>query len=107
MYGSDAANSMEPEDFRRLAAGLAEIWTMLAAPVDKDDLAPYREMKRIFEKSVVTARPLAAGTVLRREDLAFKKPGDGISASRYTEIIGRRLARALPEDHKLGETDLA
>jgi N,N'-diacetyllegionaminate synthase len=107
MYGSDAANAMEPQDFRNFAQGLHEIWAMLAAPVDKDDIAPYREMKQIFEKSVVTSRPLPAGAAIARNDLAFKKPGSGIPAARYREIVGRRLARAVPADHLLSETDLA
>jgi len=107
MYGSDAANSMEPSDFRQLAAALREVWAMLDAPVDKDDLSPYREMKRIFEKSVVTALPIPAGKIIERDDLAFKKPGDGISAGRYRELLGRRAARALTPDHLLAESDLA
>ncbi|MBV8649877.1 MAG: N-acetylneuraminate synthase family protein, partial [Alphaproteobacteria bacterium] len=107
MYGSDAANSMEPDDFRRLAQGLHEIWTMLAHPVDKNDLSSYREMKRVFEKSVVTARPLPLGHAIAAEDLAFKKPGDGIPAARWREIIGRSTARALAPDRKLAWEDLA
>jgi N,N'-diacetyllegionaminate synthase len=107
MYGSDAANAMEPDDFRNFAQGLHEIWAMLGAPVDKDDISPYREMKQIFEKSVVTARALPAGAALARADLAFKKPGSGIPAARYREIVGRRLSREVPADHLLLETDLA
>jgi N-acetylneuraminate synthase len=107
MYGSDAANSMEPDDFKRLAAGLREVWAMNAHPVDKNDLAPYRDMKAIFEKSIVTARAMAAGAMLTSADLAFKKPGDGIPAARYAEIVGRRLRRAAPADHKLAWDDLA
>ncbi|CAK0757186.1 hypothetical protein CCP1ISM_7140002 [Azospirillaceae bacterium] len=63
-------------------------------------------MKVIFEKSVVTARALAAGTVLSATDLAFKKPGDGIPAARAEALAGRRTARALPADHKLAWDDL-
>jgi N-acetylneuraminate synthase len=107
MYGSDAANSMEPEDFKRLAVSLREVWAMVARPVDKDDLAPYRDMKSIFEKSIVAARPIAAGKTIERADIAFKKPGDGISAARYAELVGRRLRRAVAADHKLGWDDLA
>ena len=51
-------------------------------------------MKRIFEKSVVAARDLPAGHVLAEADLAYKKPGDGIPASRYQELVGRKLKRA-------------
>jgi N,N'-diacetyllegionaminate synthase len=107
MYGSDAANSMEPEEFRRMAQGLREIWTMLAHPVDKDDVSKYVDMKRIFEKSVVTARPLTEGHFLTPQDLAFKKPGDGIPAARWRELVGCRLRRAAPADHKLTPEDLA
>jgi N,N'-diacetyllegionaminate synthase len=106
MYGSDAANGMEPHDFEKYCRGLRDVWAMIGHPVDKDDLSDYLDMKRIFEKSIVTARPLAAGSVISRDDLAFKKPGDGISAARYKEVIGRRVAGNLPADHKLGEGDL-
>lgn len=106
MYGSDAQHSMEPDEFGMLAQGLREIWRITASPVDKNDTAPYADMKRIFEKSVVLAFPVAAGTVITREMLAFKKPGDGIPAAGYRSLIGRALRTALPADHKLSERDL-
>jgi N,N'-diacetyllegionaminate synthase len=105
MYGSDAANAMEPADFTRLASGLREVWSVLESPVNKDDLAPYREMKRIFEKSVVTARALPAGYTVARDDIAFKKPGDGISAARWPQVVGRRLRKAVGVDYKLDFED--
>lgn len=107
MYGSDAANSMEPAEFRVLADILREIHAMRASPVDKSDTSPYRDMKRIFEKSVVSARDLAAGATLTEADLAFKKPGDGIPAARWRELPGKRLKRAVPADRKLAFEDLA
>jgi len=106
MYGSDAANGMEPSDFEKYCRGLRDVWSMTGHPVDKDDLSDYLDMKRIFEKSIVTTRPLAAGSVICREDLTFKKPGDGISAAKYMEIVGRRVSGDLPADHKLEEGDL-
>ena len=105
MYGSDAKNSMEPPDFRILCAGLREIWSMKANPVNKNDNARYADMKRIFQKSIVTAMELPAGSVLTREMLAFKKPGDGIPAADYESLIGRRLRQALPADHKISAGD--
>ena len=106
MYGSDAANAMEPEDFRHLADGLREIAVMLANPVNKDDLSPYCGMKAVFEKSIVTVRPVAAGARLTEADLDCKKPGDGISAARFSEIVGRRTRHALPGDYKICLDDL-
>jgi N-acetylneuraminate synthase len=63
-------------------------------------------MKRIFEKSVVAARAIGAGQTLQLADLAFKKPGDGIPASRYKELLGREVRYALAPDHELTGEDL-
>lgn len=106
MYGSDAANSMEPADFKAMALWLRETAAMRDHTIDKSDVSPYREMKRIFEKSVVTAIPLAKGQMVDRARLTFKKPGDGIPAARWRELAGRRAARDLPADHKLTFEDL-
>lgn len=105
MYGSDAANAMEPGEFTSFCAGIREISKMLSNPVDKNDLRDLANMKLIFEKSVVTARAVPAGTVISADALAFKKPGDGISASRHAELIGRKVVRDLPADHKLTMDD--
>ena len=107
MYGSDAKHSMEPDEFRFMATALREIWRMLDNPVDKDDLSPYLEMKRIFEKSIVTAIAITTGTRIERNMLVFKKPGDGIPAATYKTLIGRTVKRNLPPDHKLQEEDLS
>jgi N-acetylneuraminate synthase len=107
MYGSDAKHSMEPEEFKVLAQALHEVWAMLENPVDKNDATPYADMKRIFEKSVVTARAIAAGEAISVDMLAFKKPGDGIPAREYSDLIGRLVKRALPTDHKIRKDDLS
>ncbi|SKB93699.1 N-acetylneuraminate synthase family protein [Daejeonella lutea] len=106
MYGSDAANSMEPGDFARFCAGLKSIWRMLESPVDKDDLSALTDMKRIFEKSIVTSRPIKAGDTISQEDLAYKKPGDGIPAAKWQEIIGKKVNKELPVNYKLRIEDL-
>lgn len=107
MYGSDAPLATEPQEFKAMCRGLRDIWTMSASPVDKDALArELADMKRIFEKSVVAAEDIAAGTTVTRAQLAFKKPGDGIPAARYDELIGRRLVVQVSADHKFSWDDL-
>jgi N,N'-diacetyllegionaminate synthase len=101
MYGSDACHSMEPDEFKAFCKYVREAACILAHPVDNDDLSEYRDMKRVFEKSVVTARAMLTGEVLALADLAFKKPGDGNPAGRYAELVGKRVLRELPADHKL------
>jgi N,N'-diacetyllegionaminate synthase len=91
MYGSDAKHSMEPNEFKLLASSLKDVWTMLKSPVNKDDISNYNEMKEIFQKSIVSAVPIKAGTYIDREHLSFKKPGIGIPASKYAELVGKKI----------------
>jgi N,N'-diacetyllegionaminate synthase len=106
MYGSDAANATEPEQFALYCKSIKAVATMLASRVDKNDVSFYSDMKRIFEKSIVAAFPLGAGTVLERAHFAFKKPGDGIPAAQWKMLVGRKLIRDVPADHKFAATDV-
>lgn len=107
MYGSDARHSLEPDEFADLVQALRAVETILRSPVDKDaKAAELTEMKTIFEKSVVSAVDIPAGTLLSAGMLAVKKPGTGIPARRLSEVIGRRAARDLSKDTILSEGDL-
>jgi len=107
LYGPDAAFSLEPDELEELVEGIREIETMLAHPVDKDDLAPVAEMKRVFEKSVVTVAEIAAGTTIEREMVAAKKPGTGIPAARLDDVVGRTARVDLAADTVVTEDALA
>jgi N-acetylneuraminate synthase len=105
-YGPDAAMGLEPDELRGLVAQIRELETMLASPVDKDDVAPFAEMKRVFEKSVVAVEAIRAGTRLEAAMLAAKKPGTGIPAARLSEIVGRRARNDIAADAVVTEADL-
>ena len=105
MYGSDAAHSAEPEEFKAMVEAIREVEVMRANPVDKDDLVAYGDMKSIFEKSLVAAVNLTEGARLERAHLAFKKPGDGIKAAEYANWVGRTLARDVKADTQLQPDD--
>jgi len=107
MYGSDAANAAEPAQFRDFVAGIRAIAAMRAAPVDKDDLQSLRDMKLIFEKSVVSAVAIPAGTVLKRSMLAIRKPGDGIPAAQIDSLVGRKASRDIAAEQLLRDGDIA
>lgn len=101
MYGSDAVNSMEPPEFTVFCDAVREAWSIKDNPVDKDQLAirDMADMRRTFQKSIVSARPLPAGATIAEDDLRFKKPGDGISASDWRKVVGRTLRQPVPQDH--------
>jgi N,N'-diacetyllegionaminate synthase len=105
MYGSDARHSLEPDEFTDLVQGVRAIETMLSHPVSKDDLTPYTEMKRTFEKSLVANQDILAGTILSAEMVAIKKPGTGISAARLHEFLGKVVTRYVKANTLFSEDD--
>lgn len=105
-YGSDAKHSIEPAEFADFVKGIREIETILANPVDKNDLKDFLEMKRVFEKSIVSLRKISAGTVITEALVGIKKPGTGIAPKRYKQLIGRRAKRDIEAGQILLESDL-
>ncbi len=107
MFGPDVPASVTSAEMKELVRGVRFVEQMQAAPVDKsivaDAIAPLRE---IFLKSVVARDDLAAGTVLERHHLTTKKPGTGIPASAFEDVIGRTLARDIVRDVPLLDDDL-
>jgi N-acetylneuraminate synthase len=103
LYGPDAALALEPYELEELVDGIRELERMLASPVDKDDLEPFEEMKRVFEKSVVAVSDIPAGAVIEREMLAAKKPGTGIPARHLPDVVGRRARSNIAADTVITE----
>ena len=107
MFGPDVPASVTMDELRQLVNGVHFIEKMNASPVSKDaiaaEIAPLRDL---FTKSVVAGTDLPAGTVLKPGNLALKKPGTGIPASRLHELTNRRLKRAVKADALILEEDL-
>lgn len=102
MYGPDAKHSLEPEEFKTFVRQIRDIEQMRAAVVNKDvEVEKLKDMKIIFEKSIVTKTDIAQGTLLTMDVLGFKKPGDGIRADRYHEVIGKRAKVDIKKNTKI------
>jgi len=107
MFGPDVPASVTTAELRQMVNGVRFIERMHANPVDKDAVAADAvPLRRIFTRSIVAARPLAAGAVIGREDLLLKKPGTGLPPERLNEIVGRTLRRAVEADALLAVEDI-
>ena len=90
MYGSDAKYSTEPDEFKRLVDEIRQIEIANSSKVDKDKkVESLKGMKMTFEKSVVSSKSKNESDVIQFDDLAFKKPGDGIPARDYKKLIAK------------------
>jgi N-acetylneuraminate synthase/sialic acid synthase len=98
--GTDHRFSLEPVGMRKMVRDLRRARVALGDGVKR--AYPVEAAARLkMGKSLYAARPLPAGTILCREDLAIKSPGGNICPSRLDEMIGARLLRPLAVDEPL------
>ena len=100
-FGPDVHASLTIEELKQLVDGVRQIDRALATPVDKDEKAEELSgIRELFTKSIVAARDLDAGMVIKEKDLAFKKPGTGIPAAEHAWVEGRVLRSARKKDEQ-------
>jgi len=97
MKGTDHAFSLEPVGLRKMVRDLERTYRALGDGVKKiyeSERAPILKMA----KSLVVARDLPAGHILRPEDIAMKSPGGGMPPYEFDNVVGRMTLKPLYED---------
>ena len=107
MFGPDVPASLTPDELTLQINGIRYTETMLSNPVNKNDMAEQLQpLRELFTKSLFYSVDLAAGTVLKEEHLAVKKPGTGLRSDRLDSLIGRKLKVGVAADAFVHESDL-
>ena len=103
--GPDQSVSIEPDELEELVE-----YSHMAAATSGDEKPIYQEEAEIREwagHSVVTTRTIAAGDRIEESDLTTKRPGTGVPANRFFEVVGRTAVRDLEPNTVLSEDDLS
>jgi N-acetylneuraminate synthase len=103
--GPDHQASLEPADLEAMVRAIRTVDVALGGG-QKVPATSEAAVRALVRRSLFLRRDVAAGTELGPDDLELLRPGDGIPASDYFAILGRRLARARPGGHKLSFEDL-
>ena len=88
MYGSDARFAMEPEEFKKFCYSINKVKQIILSPVNKNNLKPFKKMKRVFEKNIIIKKNIKKGQKIKYSDLEFKKSKSGIKAFYYKKFLG-------------------
>jgi N,N'-diacetyllegionaminate synthase len=108
MYGSDAANAIEPQEFKRLVGEIRNVEVALHSRMDKNKRSDkINNMKLTFEKSIVSAKNIEKNTIIELDMLAYKKPGDGISAKEYNKVAGKKIKKSVSKNYKFEWSDFS
>ena len=103
--GPDHKSSLTPERFRVFVRSIRRAEIMLGRE-EKTVTEAEKEIREKVRKSIVLARPVPAGKKLEPSDLAFRRPGTGISPAQFPAVLGRPPRRDLPAGHVLKWEDL-
>jgi N-acetylneuraminate synthase/sialic acid synthase len=95
--GTDHAFSLEPIGFRKMVRDLERVKVALGDGVKQTYESEKNPIIKMGKK-LVAARDLPAGHAIRREDIAFKSPGDGMPPYELDKVIGRMTRQELKED---------
>jgi N,N'-diacetyllegionaminate synthase len=97
MEGPDHKASLEPKELIAMIKGIREVEEALGdgikriTPSEKGNVA-------IARKSIIAKRLILQGELFTEDNLAIKRPGNGISPMRWNEIVGTKAIRDFEED---------
>ena len=103
--GPDHWFSETPSSLKIWADSIREAHRMLGSK----ELKPTNiEMKQRSEyhRSITSAVPIQCGDLFTEENLCMKRPGDGIQANRWDDIIGKKAKRSIDKNIQITWEDI-
>lgn len=98
MEGPDHKASLSPDELAAMVTAIRHIEQALGSP-EKHVAEAERANIAVARKSIVAARPIAAGEILSEVNLAVKRPGTGISPMLWDSVVGQPAPRQfLPDE---------
>lgn len=107
LFGPDSKASLTIQETKELVIAVRNIAKALSNPIDKNNNGEFSSLKQIFEKSLAVNKDLPKNHLLTFDDLEAKKPKNfGILASKYGDVIGKKLKFDKNQWDFLNEEDL-
>lgn len=97
MEGPDHKASLEPDELKEMVKAIKNIELALGNSVKKPSKSEIQNIQ-IARKSIVAKRLIKKGEILGEDNLAVKRPGNGINPMRWDEIIGAIATKDYSED---------
>jgi N,N'-diacetyllegionaminate synthase len=105
MEGPDHKASLNPEELKELVIKIRNTEVLLGDGIKK----PTKGEEAIItaaRRSIVAAYDLKRGSIITKEMLQFKRPGNGIRPEMIDILIGRELKRDIKEDEVIKWKDI-
>jgi N,N'-diacetyllegionaminate synthase len=97
MEGPDHKASLEPDELKAMVQAIRNIEKSLGNGIKKPSKSERKNIA-IVRKSIVAKENIKQGDILSEENLAIKRPGNGINPMRWDEIVGSVARKDYRED---------
>lgn len=97
LEGPDHRASLEPDELKAMVKAIRNVEKAMGNGRKKPSPSEIKNMP-VARKSIVAAKAVRKGEIFTEENLAAKRPGNGISPMRWDEVIGKRAEKDFQED---------
>lgn len=98
--------SVDPPEVKEIVRLMSLSHKMKGTGKEKDCTESEERARLYARRSIVTLKKIKKGEVLTEENIGCKRPGTGISPTRFNEILGKVCNSDLEEDVLLSEKDI-
>lgn len=97
MEGPDHKASLEPSELKAMVQAIRNIENAIGTGDKKPTPSETKNMD-IARKSIVASQPIKKGEAFTEQNITTKRPGTGISAMQWRQILGQKATRDFAED---------
>ena len=104
--GMDNQMAIEPTEMKDLVRNCRNVCEAMGGKdriVNNEELEQRSRMRR----SIIAAKDLTAGTVLKLDDLDVKRPGTGISPDKLSALVGKVINKDIAKDYMILDSDIS
>jgi N-acetylneuraminate synthase len=106
MVGPDHAASIEPDELSALVSALGDVERALGLPT-KEVATSERDVRLVARKSLVARREIRRGEPFTADNIAVKRPGDGMPPVFFWRLLGCASARSYEQDEPIARSELS
>ena len=97
MKGPDHKASLEPQELKKMVTAIRNIEIAMGNGIKKPSPSEIKNIP-LARKSIVAKKNIKKGEAFTEENITVKRPGKGISPTRWDEIINKKARKQFLED---------
>jgi N-acetylneuraminate synthase len=100
--GPDHKASLEPNELKAMVTAIRQVETALGNGQKIPTVSEWKN-REITRKSIVATGPIKKGDLLTIDNMAIKRPGNGLSPTTYWALLGRQAQKNYEKDEMITE----